>query len=125
MRKTVLLLFLLVFCLPFALGQKTRFGQEPPRARPGVDYPIKVHISGIHVRFGDPPCGDLVYADATLNEKKVEFVVWTPGCLVVNLVPGDYQARFMKPGRKGDPTPLYQEYELPLPDMTICRCTVS
>jgi hypothetical protein len=53
-------------------GQKTRLGQELPHAKPGDDYPIKVHISGKHYRdeyFGSQD-QDLIYADAVMNGRK-------------------------------------------------------
>jgi hypothetical protein len=56
-------------------GQKTRLGQELPRAKPGEDYPIKVHISGVHYRgeyLGPGQMADVIYADAVMNGKKIE-----------------------------------------------------
>jgi hypothetical protein len=56
-------------------GQKTRLGQELPRAKAGDVFPIKVHISGIHHRdeyiiAGQPT--HVIYADAVISGKKVE-----------------------------------------------------
>jgi hypothetical protein len=50
MKKFVVVLSLLLCSITSAYGQKTRFGQTPLKAKPGIDYPIKVHISGIHIR---------------------------------------------------------------------------
>lgn len=85
MRKSVV--YLLVFCsLPFLYGQKTRIGQPPPTAKKGVDYPIAIHVSGIHVRTPckGENCSDVVYADATVDGKKIELMgdwVLVPGLL--------------------------------------------
>jgi hypothetical protein len=130
--KTIALALTLACCLAPLHAQKTRFGQEPPRARPGVDYPIAVHISGIRVRsectaggerFGY--CFNAVYADAAFNRNKVELMVWTPGTMLADLVPGDYKVRFLKAGHKVVTTMLNQEYELLMPDNTVWRCTVT
>jgi hypothetical protein len=56
-------------------GQKTRYGQELPHAKPGDAYPIKVHIAGLHYRgeyVGSGQNEDVIYADAVMNGKKVE-----------------------------------------------------
>jgi len=49
MKRAFVALILLV-CLPLVLAQKTRYGQEPPHAKPSVAYPLRVHISGIRIR---------------------------------------------------------------------------
>jgi hypothetical protein len=110
-------------------GQKTRFGQELPHVKPGVDYPINVHISGIHYRkeyFGSGQTEDIVYVNAVMNGKKVElrgnrdfpFQYY-------KLSPGDYQARLLKDPRKMGDTPIFQIYELLLPDRTVGKFTVT
>jgi hypothetical protein len=117
-------------------GQKTRFGKELPHAKPGVDYPIKVHISGKHYRkeyFGSVGY-DVIYADAVMNGKKVElkgdqgaglsFPDGNP-LKYYKLPLGDYQARLLKDSSKVDEPPLFQVYELVLPDKTVWRCTVT
>ena len=70
-------------CCSLAMyGQKTRLGQglpSLPSAKSGTDYPIKVHISGVHYREeyleGYPLSNrteEVIYADAVMNGKKVE-----------------------------------------------------
>jgi hypothetical protein len=126
MRKAAFL-FLVACCLPFAHGQKTRFGQQPPFAKPGVAYPIKVHISGVRVRpnYVAGSWGCFVYADAIFDGKKVEFEVWTASCLVADVVPGDYQARLLKSPQNLKNGPIGWEYELLLPDRTVWNATVT
>jgi hypothetical protein len=43
--------------------------REKPAKAPPTDYTIHVHISGVHYRLHD-----VLYADATLNGKKVELM---------------------------------------------------
>ena len=130
MRKFAAILFITICCFPFLYGQKTRIGQAPPKARAGIDYPIKVHISGIHVRTPcrGEVCRDVVYADAIVNGKKIELMgdwIWFPGFYRLAVAPGDYQARLLKDAPKEGTTPIFQEYELILPERTIWRCTVT
>src|ERR1700761_2107706 len=67
------------FCCSLVMtGQKTRYGQDPPHAKPGTVYPIKIHISGIHSRTEYASPGlyeDATYVDAILDGKKVELQV--------------------------------------------------
>ena len=132
MRKFVVVLFLTFCFFPFLYGQKTRPGQLPT-AKPGVVYPIHVHISGIHVRVGclsgttASSCRDL-YADAVVDGKKVELMgieVEYATFKRFNVLPGDYQARLVKDTHRVEGTELYQEYELLLRDRVVWRCTVT
>ena len=118
-------------------GQKTRFGQELPNAKPGNPYPIKVHISGLHYRgeyVGSGQDQDVIYADAVMNGKKVEFRGYQGADFqyphghplkYYKLLLGDYQARLLKDSPKTYEAPLFQVYELVLPDKTVWRCTVT
>ena len=132
MKKSAAVLFLLICLLPLLSGQKSRYGQEPPKAKAGVDYSIKVHISGIHIRTdwiepreGASRC-TIVTANAILSGQKIELTGdCFPGQYLVQLRPGDYQARLLKDPHKIEGTPLYQEYEIVLPDKTVWRSTVS
>jgi hypothetical protein len=117
------------FCCIAARGQKTRYGQEPPHAKPGTVYPIKVHISGIHTRSeydGGGLYEDATYVDAIIDGKKVELQVNHDHEEIYGLPPlGDLQARLLKEPRKKNNTPLFREYEVLLPDNTIWRCNVT
>ncbi len=129
MKRSLIALFLLA-CLPLLCAQKIRYGQKPPQAKPGVDYPLKVHISGIRIRryCDSGTCDDVLHADAVLNQQKMELTgdfLYEPGFFQVSLVPGDYTARLLKIAHKGATVPLYNEYELLLPDRTIWRCSVT
>jgi hypothetical protein len=134
MRKFLVALAI-SFCCFSALAQKTRLQQEVPHAKPGVVYPIKVHVSGMHYRteaFGES-IADVMYMDALMEGKKVELRISQ------NVPPlffrlsfqshifslGDYQARLLKDPHKTNDTPLFREYELLLPDNTIWHCTVT
>ncbi|AEU35644.1 hypothetical protein [Granulicella mallensis] len=117
------------FCCFAARGQKTRFGDELPHPKPGVVYPIKVHVSGLHYRtedIGTPQNYDVTYVDAILNGKKVELQTrsYSP-VQPYDLLLGDYQARLLKDPHKTKSALLFQEYELLLPDNTLWRCTVT
>ncbi|SPE18976.1 conserved exported hypothetical protein [Candidatus Sulfotelmatomonas gaucii] len=137
MKKAWVALLLLA-CLPLLPAQEaeTRFGQEPPTAKPGVDYLVKVHVSGIRVhRYCDRDgCNSVLFADAVLNQQKVELTggiiygaraFYDPRNSQRRLAPGDYTARLRKAAHKDGPHSLYDEYELLMPDRTVWRCTVT
>jgi hypothetical protein len=121
---------LLVFCCcSLAMhGQKVRLGQGLPPAKPGVDYPIKMHISGIHYRdeyVGSGQTADVVYIDAVMNGEKVELRGDREVPFQFYKLPlGDYQARLLKDTHKTSHTPLFQIYEVLFPDRTVCSFTV-
>jgi hypothetical protein len=118
-------------------GQKTRFGQELPHVKPGDDYPIKVHISGKHYRreyVGSGQDRDVIYADAVINGKKVELrgnqgadfqYPYGHPSKFFELSLGNYQARLLKDSQNADDAPLFQVYELVLPDKTVWHCNVT
>ena len=140
MKKSVVAFFLLVCLVPLVFGQKTRFGQAP-RAKSGVDYPIKVHISGIHIRTYYKSPGwigpnflaterneDVAYADAVMDGRKIELLgawTWIPGTFQTPLSTGDFQARLVKDSPKMSAPPIYREYEILLPDNIVWRCAVT
>ena len=118
MKKLFAVFLLLVCTLPFIHGQSS------PKTKPGVDYPIKVHISGIHIRTHcgsfTQMCDDVLYADATLNGKKVDLTG-----AVTRIQPGDYVARFAKKLHTPGLQEIGQKYEILFPDRTYWRCTVA
>jgi hypothetical protein len=137
MRKFAVVL-LLSFCLfPFLYGQKTRFGQQPPKAKPGVDYPIAVHIRETHIRqncqynwqsgiIGGPSysCPDVLYLEAVMNGKSVELMGQYFRKFTIS--PGDYQARVItKKASSTDPAAMGIKYELLFPQRYIWRCMVT
>jgi hypothetical protein len=130
--KKALVALLLLACFPLVHAQ-IEPGWAPPKAKPGVDYPVKVHITGIRVRLARDREPEL-RADASLNQQKVELTgniaygpryFYDPRNAQDRLMPGDYTARLLKSAHKGAPGLLYDEYELRLPDQTIWRCWVS
>jgi hypothetical protein len=133
MKKSAAILLFTLCCVPFLPAQERHYGQEPPKAKQGVDYPIKVHISGIHIAShctafaGHALCEDALYADALMDGKKIELMgdaAFFPG-YQVPLLPGDYQARLLKDAHKVGDSRLYQKYEVLLPDRITWRATVT
>ena|GEM_PF-2202310 len=135
MRKSFVLLCLVFWCTAI-YGQKTRFGELPPKAKPGVDYPIAIHIHGTHIRqncqydwqsaiIGGPAhtCPNVVYVDAIFNGKNVELM----GAHFdkFSISPGDYQARLTTKAPNADPAVMGQKYELLSPDKRVWRCIVT
>jgi hypothetical protein len=133
MKKFVAALFLLLCTTSLICGQKTRYGQPPPKAKPGVDYPIKVHISGIHLRpyctgIGkETSCENAVYADAIMNGTRIELMgnSETRSLKFLESLPGDYQARLMKDNSNAGLLAIGQKYGLVFPDRTIWQGTVT
>jgi len=131
MKKCIGVLLFLAVLPPSLHPQKTRFGQGLPYAKPGVDYPVKIHVSGVRVRSEwdqAQESGRVLTAEATLEGKKVELTGATQlnrDFYRVPVLPGDYQARFLKNPHEVNGTPFYREYELLLPDRTVWRCTVT
>ena len=130
MRRSFVTLVICI-CSLVVYGQKTRYGQEAPYAKPGVDYPIKMHISGLHYRGenrGSDQFEDIIYADAVMNGSKIELRgdprQWLP-FQAFNLSLGDYQARLLKGSDKASNTPMFQEYEVVLSNRKVWRCIVS
>jgi hypothetical protein len=114
-------------------GQKLRYGQTPPKAKQGVSYPIKIHVSSIHIRSlcsvsVEATCEDVAYAEATANGERIELMgnwYWDPKHYRLPLTLGDHQARLLKDGSKAGAGPFYRKYELVLADRTVWRCTVT
>ena len=106
-------------------GQKTRFSQGQQQAKPGDVYPIKVHISGLHYRVEG--VAEVIFADAVVDGKKLELNggQYSHFTKFYKLPLGDYQARLLKDSHKITGTPMYQQYELVLPDHTVWDCTVT
>jgi hypothetical protein len=135
MRKLSVVLLLCLGSVA-AYGQKWRPGQPPPHVKPGVDYPIKIHISGIHLRdeyLGQGQSSSLVYADAILDGKKIELCFNLEPYLWFHtdpVLPGDYQARLLKDSPKKSAyktrdSRLAQEYEVVMPDQTFLSSFVT
>jgi hypothetical protein len=123
--RRVFLALVLYFCSSAVYGQKTRLSQQPQHATPGDVYPIKVHISGLHYRVED--ISWVIFADAVVDGKKMELygAQYSHRTTFYKLPLGDYQARLVKDPHKIDGTPMYQQFELVLPDNAIWRCTVT
>ncbi|MFZ0746859.1 MAG: hypothetical protein WAM85_20815 [Terracidiphilus sp.] len=131
MRKFAAVLFLFFFFTASVNGQKTRFGQGPPKP---ISSPIKVHISATHIRDhctdtfkGQSSCENGLYADAILDGKKIELF----GTAVIDkqdtvlIVPGDYQAQLTKDFHSADGSVINQEYNIIFPHGTIWHCVVT
>jgi hypothetical protein len=131
--KRLLAIFAFGLCAMAMHGQDPQFRQLSKKARPGIDYPLKVHISASQIRqrcttFGSNiSCEELLYADAVVDGRKLELtgskidVIDKMGLLV----PGEYRVRRTKDQHNPDSTVIYQEYELVLPDKTLWHCTLT
>ncbi|HEY1638647.1 MAG TPA: hypothetical protein VGF62_08995 [Rhizomicrobium sp.] len=131
MKRFAAVVLLLICALATLSAQKTRFGQGLPYAKPGIDYPTQVHISGIRLRtecFSVQDCANTIHADALLGGQKIELsgTSWLSQDVYQDpFLPGNYQARLLKSPHKIDGGPLFQEYELILPDRKVWRCAVT
>jgi hypothetical protein len=134
--RRVFVVLLLCLCSFGANGQKWRPGQPPPHAKPGVDYPIKIHVYGIHLRdeyYGSGQRGAVVYADAIMGGKKIELcfnLEPIPWFHTDPVLPGDYRARLLKDSPKKSPyktsdSRIDQQYEFVMPDGTLLPSTVT
>jgi hypothetical protein len=105
-------------------AQKTRWGQEMPYAESGVNYPISVHVYGLHLRdCGEGVCASILFADVVSNRQKLELECASQiPDKPVPLSFGDFRARLLK-GNSG--FALGDEYELVLPSKRVARCVVS
>ena len=129
--RTRAVALLLIFCsVALVSAQKTRYGQGLQKAKPGVDYPIKIHISGIHLGNDCTPQTEYsacIFADAKMDGKKIELMgaqIWYPGHAIL-LAVGDYQARLLKAPKPVGPNPIGAKYELLMPDRTVWDTTVT
>jgi hypothetical protein len=135
MRKFASVVLLLAVSMPLLYGQKSRVGQGPPFAKPKVDYPLKVHITGIRIHLsyctgfsGNPECNDEVHVNMNVNGKIIECSgdpVYSTHRYEFRILPGDYQARLVKSGPSKDDMPVYQVYELLLPERRAWQCIVT
>src|SRR4051794_37066489 len=117
--KHFLAMWVVCLCAIAMPAQDPQFRQLSPKAKPGVDYPSKVHISASEIRmhcmtFGNNiSCEDLLYAEAIVDGRKLELAGHKIDVLskVGLLVPGEYRARLTKDEHNPDSTIIYQEYE--------------
>jgi hypothetical protein len=132
MKKYILKILCLLVLVPASQAQKTRFGQAPPKATPGVDYPIQLHITGVHIRehcgesLARASCGDVLYVDVVLDGEKLELIgdVAT-GHMSFYLPLGDCKARLTAKNPGTLLNALGQRYELLLPDKSVWAGNVS
>jgi hypothetical protein len=132
MKKSAGTLLILIFLLPLLHGQKTRFGQNLPKAKPSVDYPLSLHISGMRVRTvcWRQPCAEVIYAESVVNGKKIE-IESDPGLYlqffrdVKQPLLGDYRARIISKDPGADLNRIGLRYEVLLPDRSILNFDVT
>ncbi len=132
MRRSIIVVSLLLSFVCLIHGQKYRLGQPPKPVNPGVP-PIHVHIFASHIRLNcsgsgtSTGCGYGLYADAVLDGKKVE--LWGPTKIGKQdwslLAPGDYTAQLTKDDHNADQSVVSRNYTLLLPDGTIWLCQLS
>jgi hypothetical protein len=112
-------------------AQKTRITQELPDAKPGIAYPLTMHVYGLHIRpdWKDNGYGyavNIVFADVVTNQRKLELRCssdiperpYRASALSV----GDFSARVLKGGSGQQ---LGDEYELLLANRKVLGCLVS
>ncbi len=122
----------ILLCSVSLHAQKVRLGPELPYAKPRVDYPLTVHIYGVHVRtYCDfhrwDDCINVLYADITSNGRKLELrgstnVPEKPYKGTGLLSFGDFHARILK---NASGVNLGDEYELLVDNHRVFRCVVS
>lgn len=128
MRKLIIVTSLLLSSACLVSGQKYRMGQTPP---PVPTFPIRVHISASHLRLhcsgGESVCGYDLYADATLDHKRVE--LWGSSKIGNEhwslIAPGDYKAELTQDIHNIDQSVFSRHYILRLPDGTLWPCQLS
>ena len=136
MNRFFIAVLLLCLDATAANSQKWRIGQPPPTAQPGVDYPVRMHISGIHLRdiyLGSGLNETVAYIDVVMSGKKFELcgnLEPYPSYHIAPPLPGDYRARLTdKPKKNGsalsnDPD-LGKHYELVMSDGALWRAKVT
>lgn len=136
MKRLIIIFAVFLYSVPLS-GQKERYGQGLPTAKPGVDYPIRVHVYGVYIRsycqsspldrYGES-CGDAYYAEVIASGKKIElrgdWGIHQDPFHTLTLSIGDYRARSEK-ADSSDVGSLGDRYDLVLPDNRVLRCTVT
>jgi len=128
--KTLLVCGAILLSSMTSLAQKTRAAQElSGYAKPGVSYPISLHVYGVHLRedCSDEGCTHPLFADVVSSGHKLEL-----GCPStirkrhgITLSLGDFKARIVGNGSGSN---FGVEYELLLPDKPkdrVIQCSVS
>jgi hypothetical protein len=139
--KKLVVAFVVLLCSITLHSQKTRFGQDLPKARSGDDFPLQLHIYGIHQRpfcaihpvhiTPDPhtTCIDVFYVDVIANGKKIELRTDTDVYLdpfrPLKLSLGDYRGRPAKGTSATTPGEIDDRLDLLLPDNHILTCTLT
>ena len=127
MRRALLVLSISLFSVTL-YGQKVRYGQGLPSVTPGVDYPIQAHIYGVHLRpdCTQASCMDVLYADALVNGRKLEFRSFSYFPYVpLTMSLGDYRARIVKAASTTSPGDVGDTYELVVQGNKALRCMVT
>lgn len=116
-----------LLCAVSLNAQKTLMEQQQTVADPGVSFPTRVHVHGLHFRtecWGEG-CSEVVYADVTSNGRKLEmrFNLSEKQYRKTPLLSfGDLRARVKKDASGMQPGDIY---ELLLPDSRILEGRVS
>jgi hypothetical protein len=110
-------------------AQKTRYGQELPFAKPGVDYPLAVHVAGLRVRADctEGYCDNILFVDVTVNGRKLELegssgIPEKPYKGPVLLSIGDFRGRVLK---NASGMGIGDGYELVLPNNKVLPFLVT
>jgi hypothetical protein len=76
----------------------------------------------------NPTCDYAIHANVNVNGKRIECSgdkVYYPHRYEFRILPGDYQARLVKSEPSKDDMPVYQVYELLLPERRAWQCVVT
>jgi hypothetical protein len=127
MRRSLVVLAIFLFSVSL-YGQKVRYGQGLPSVEPGVNYPIQAHIYAVHLRTEctqarQVSCTDMVYTDALVNGKKLEFR--SNSYVTLTISPGDYRARIVKAAAGSSADEIGDTYELVVQGNKTLRCVVT
>ncbi|WP_058186588.1 hypothetical protein [Terracidiphilus gabretensis] len=127
MRRIIVVFAIFVVSVSL-YGQKVRYGQQLPDAKSGVDYPIQAHIYAVHLRTEctQSPCTDVVYSDALVNGKRLEFRSNSYLPYISQTISlGDYRARIVKAASRSSAGEIGDTYELVVQGNKTLRCVVT
>ena len=126
--RRIIVVFAIFLASVSLYGQKVRYGQGLPSVEPGVNYPIQAHIYAVHLRTEctQSPCADVMYSDALVNGKKLEFRSNSYLPYISQTISlGDYHARIVKTASASSAGEIGDTYELVVQGNKTLRCIVT
>jgi hypothetical protein len=138
MKKIIFAAMMIFLGCSLIFSQKTRFGQGLPKATPGADYPIKIHVYGVHIRpycqvhaASVMPvfCITVVYADVIANNEKFELRgdsdIYRDPLHPLTVALGEYNGRSLNSTSKTDFIALGVKFDLLLAGNQVLHCTIT